>query len=408
MTTFWRLAPRDRKPLIMSHVSSLITGAITSALRPLTMNHLSSTCSVALSSLLLVFAAVHVAGAISSSRPARHVGGLLPAFQLSRRVSATTGPSKSGACLTAAAADDSEGASAVPQKFAIIGHNIAYSVSPAMHNAAYNDLGLPHTYGLIDEEDVATIVASDFWVDPAFRGMSVTIPHKQAIMPHLDELSDAAERIGAVNTVIVDTSGDGRTLRRGDNTDWIGIYNPLKARLGGDASSIKGGAALILGAGGTARAAAYAATQLGLERVYYNRTPSKAQELADAFGGTVVGDLSGASDGNDQKSKTLGDICKEKDLKVRVVLSTLPAAAGFELPEWLAADKSTVVFDVNYKPYWTPLLRQAEAAGLDVVRGSEMLWEQGVGQFELWLDQDAPYDVMKKVVLENCLPKEEE
>jgi len=373
------------------------------------MNHLSSTCSVALSSLLLVFAAVHVAGAISSSRPARHVGGLLPAFQLSRLVGATTGPGKSGTCLTAAAADGSEGASAVPQKFAIIGHNIAYSVSPAMHNAAYNELGLPHTYGLIDEEDMATIVASNFWIDPAFRGMSVTIPHKQAIMPHLDELSDAAERIGAVNTVIVDkaASGDGRTYR-GDNTDWIGIYNPLKARLGGDASSIKGGAALILGAGGTARAAAYAATQLGLERVYYNRTPSKAQELADAFGGTVVGDLSGASDGNDQKSKTLGDVCKEKDLKVRVVLSTLPAAAGFELPEWLAADKSTVVFDVNYKPYWTPLLRQAEAAGLDVVRGSEMLWEQGVGQFELWLDQDAPYDVMKKVVLENCLPKEEE
>ena len=395
----WRFAPLEMEP--PPYLRSITT--------LLTMNHLSSTCSVVLSSLLLVFAAVHVAGAISSSRPARHVGGLLPAFQLSRRVGATAGTSKSGTCLTAAAADGSEGASAVPQKFAIIGHNIAYSVSPAMHNAAYNELGLPHTYGLIDEEDVATIVASDFWVDPAFRGMSVTIPHKQAIMPHLDELSDAAERIGAVNTVIVDkaASGGGRTLR-GDNTDWIGIYNPLKARLGGDASSNKGGAALILGAGGTARAAAYAATQLGLERVYYNRTPSKAQELADAFGGTVVGDLSGASDGNDQQSKTLGDVCKEKDLKVRVVLSTLPAAAGFELPEWLAADKSTVVFDVNYKPYWTPLLRQAEAAGLDVVRGSEMLWEQGVGQFELWLDQDAPYDVMKKVVLENCLPKEEE
>ena len=204
---------------VESHHSPLTTCAITSALRPLTMNHLSSTCSVALSSLLLVFAAVHVAGAVSSSRPARHVGGLLPAFQLSRLVGATTGPGKSGTCLTAAAADGSEGASAVPQKFAIIGHNIAYSVSPAMHNAAYNELGLPHTYGLIDEEDMATIVASNFWIDPAFRGMSVTIPHKQAIMPHLDELSDAAERIGAVNTVIVDKAASGTIQRRGDNTD---------------------------------------------------------------------------------------------------------------------------------------------------------------------------------------------
>jgi pentafunctional AROM polypeptide len=352
---------------------------------------------VALSCLLLA----SVAGAAASSRPARHVGGLLPAFQLSRRVgSATAGRANPiSTCMAA----EKGGSGAAPQKFAIIGHNIAYSVSPAMHNAAYAELGLPHTYGLIDEESVDTIVASDFWADPAFRGMSVTIPHKQSIMPHLDELSDAAERIGAVNTVIVDRKapGGGRTLR-GDNTDWIGIYNPLKARLG-DAS---GGAALILGAGGTARAAAYAAAQLGLERIYYNRTPSKAQELADAFGGTVVGDLSGPSDGGGDK--TLGDVCEEKDWKVRVVLSTLPAAAGFELPEWLAADKSTVVFDVNYKPYWTPLLRQAEAAGLDVVRGSEMLWEQGVGQFELWLDLDAPYDVMKKVVLENCLPKDDE
>ena len=374
----------------------------------------SSPAAALCSSLLLLSAATQYVGvAAYSSRPARHIGGILPAFQLSRRVGAAaatasgraSNASTTNTCMTADGSDGDSGA-VTAQKFAIIGHNIAYSVSPAMHNAAYAELGLPHSYGLIDEESVDTIVASDFWVDPAFRGMSVTIPHKQAIMPHLDELSDAAERIGAVNTVIVDkkASGEGRTLR-GDNTDWIGIYNPLKARLG-DASANKGGAALILGAGGTARAAAYAATQLGLERIYYNRTPSKAQELADAFGGTVVGDLSGPSDGGDDK--TLGDVCKEKDLKVRVVLSTLPAAAGFELPEWLAADKSTVVFDVNYKPYWTPLLRQAEAAELDVVRGSEMLWEQGVGQFELWLDQDAPYDVMKKVVLENCLPKEDE
>ena len=65
-----------------------------------------------------------------------------------------------------------------------------------------------------------------------------------------------------------------------------------------------------------------------------------------------------------------------------------------------------VVFDVNYKPYSTVLLQQAEAAGCTVVRGSEMLWEQGVGQFELWTERSAPYKVMKDVVLENCLPKE--
>mmetsp|Transcript_35566 Transcript_35566/g.77951 ORF Transcript_35566/g.77951 Transcript_35566/m.77951 type:complete len:369 (+) Transcript_35566:95-1201(+) len=327
--------------------------------------------------------------------------------------SSSIGASASSTQQLGTACSDREGGGSggeAPLKFAIIGHNIAYSVSPAMHNAAYESLNMPHSYRLIDEESVDDIVSSAFWSDDDFRGISVTIPHKQSIMPHLDELSDAAETIGAVNTVIVDKSVDGdigeggRTLR-GDNTDWIGIYNPLKSRLGGD---VKGGAALILGAGGTARAAAYAAAQLGLERMYYNRTPSKAQELADAFGGIVVTDLSGPSSGDSSDGKTLGDVCNELDTTVRVVLSTLPAAAGFELPEWLAANKSTIVFDVNYKPYWTPLLRQAEAAGLDVVRGSEMLWEQGARQFEIWLQQDAPYEVMKKVVLENCLPKDDD
>ena len=304
--------------------------------------------------------------------------------------------------------DASSSSADVALKFAIIGHNIAYSVSPAMHNAAYDALNLPHTYGLIDEESLDDVFSSELWSDDHFRGVSVTIPHKQSIMPHLDELSDAAERIGAVNTVIIDKDSMGGRTLRGDNTDWIGIFNPLKKRLG-DEVGAGGGAALILGAGGTARAAAYAATQLGLERIYYNRTPSKAKELADAFGGTVVSDVSGPSLGDSTgEAKTLGDVCKELDTTVRVVLSTLPAAAGFELPDWLAANKSTIVFDVNYKPYWTPLLRQAEASGLVVVRGSEMLWEQGVGQFELWLDQDAPYEVMKRVVLENCLPKDDD
>ena len=310
-------------------------------------------------------------------------------------------PGRASQCAASADADaaaDATGAER-PRKFAILGHNIAYSVSPAMHSAAYEALDLPHTYVLIDEEDVGEIVQSDFWRDPDFRGCSVTIPHKRAIFPHLDELSEAARAIGAVNTVIVEEGEGGRTLR-GDNTDWVGIYNPLRKRLG---DGTGGGGALIAGAGGTARAAAYAAKRLGLDRYFHNRTPSKAQELADEFGGTVVTALEEEGEGS------LGGALKEAGATVRVVISTLPAAAGFEIPQWLVREeRSLVVFDVNYKPYHTPLLRQAEAAGLDVVRGSEMLWEQGVGQFELWLDQDAPYEVMKRVVLENCLPKEDE
>ena len=86
------------------------------------------------------------------------------------------------------------------------------------------------------------------------------------------------------------------------------------------------------------------------------------------------------------------------------MISTLPAAAEFLLPPWMLPEdgEKPIVFDVNYKPYYTELLKQAEAAGCSLVRGSEMLWEQGVGQFELWTGRTAPYRVMKQVVLDNC------
>mmetsp|Transcript_2423 Transcript_2423/g.3791 ORF Transcript_2423/g.3791 Transcript_2423/m.3791 type:complete len:879 (-) Transcript_2423:299-2935(-) len=303
-----------------------------------------------------------------------------------------------------------------PKNYAILGHNIAYSVSPQMHNAAFKTTSLPHVYSRLDVEDVEEIISGEFWNDERFGGLSVTIPHKQNIMPHLDILSDAAKEIGSVNTVIVkdevieEVDDELTRVLYGDNTDWIGIHKPISRRMG--SSSVEGenkdgqqqrGCALILGGGGTARAAAYAAAKLGLDRIYYNRTPSKAEELANTFGGDVASDL---EDG-------LGSLLDEKNGEIKVVISTLPAAAEFELPAWMldgSSSRSTkpIIFDVNYKPYNTKLLLQAEKAGCAVVRGSEMLWEQGVSQFELWTGRTAPYKVMKDVVLENCLPKEED
>eukprot|EP00557_Chaetoceros_sp_GSL56_P006775 CAMPEP_0176494572 /NCGR_PEP_ID=MMETSP0200_2-20121128/10180_1 /TAXON_ID=947934 /ORGANISM="Chaetoceros sp., Strain GSL56" /LENGTH=855 /DNA_ID=CAMNT_0017892363 /DNA_START=25 /DNA_END=2592 /DNA_ORIENTATION=+ len=315
-----------------------------------------------------------------------------------------------------------------PMNYGILGHKISYSVSPAMQGAAFAATRLPHSYALIDMEDVEEFVTSDFWNDPVFGGCSVTIPHKQAIIPHLDELTDAAKAIGAVNTVIVkkfptitpqtdnnNNNNNNNKKKRtliGDNTDWKGIFNPIQRKLAASSSSSsrqsgtqKRGIALILGGGGTARAAAYAASQLGLERVYYNRTPSKAQELADTFGGSVAFNL---NQEDDSEEKSLGSILRSLDDDVRVVISTLPAAAEFELPSWFV-DGATkpIIFDVNYKPYWTKLLHQSDDAGFPIIRGSEMLWEQGVGQFELWTGRSAPYKVMKSVVLHNCLPEDE-
>ena len=106
---------------------------------------------------------------------------------------------------------------------------------------------------------VEEFIKSPLFNSPSFGGASVTIPHKQAIMPHLDEITPSATKIGAVNTIIVENNSN-RVLI-GDNTDWIGIYNPIKRLLRTSGE----GYALILGAGGTARAAAYAAQELGLK-----------------------------------------------------------------------------------------------------------------------------------------------
>lgn len=111
------------------------------------------------------------------------------------------------------------------------------------------------------------------------------------------------------------------------------------------------------------------------------------------FGGTVVTSL-------ERESLPFA----QADSSIRVIISTLPAASNFVLPEWLLQEPQLpVIFDVNYKPYSTNLLRQGDDAGCILVRGSEMLWEQGVGQFELWTERSAPYRVMKEIVLRNCV-----
>ena len=289
--------------------------------------------------------------------------------------------------------------------YGILGHNIAYSVSPQMHGGAFAATRLPHKYVRIDVATVEEFIESDLFLGEGFGGASVTIPHKQSIMPYVDVLSEAAREIGSCNTLIAKEEVDeaNECMKRviyGDNTDWKGIFNPLNRLVGGGVNP-DCDYALILGAGGTARAAAYVADKLGMKRLYYNRTPKKAVELVESFGGEVVSNLNEDGDG-----KCLGNILKKEKGSVRVVISTLPAAANFVLPGWLV-NLRPIVFDVNYKPYQTELLSQAEGAGLSLVRGSEMLWEQGLSQFELWTKRSAPFSIMKAVVLKNCLPSEE-
>ena len=190
-----------------------------------------------------------------------------------------------------------------PKTFGILGHNIDYSVSPQMHNAAFECVGLPYVFERYDYETVEEFldVKKDFFVrsknDSNFFGASVTIPHKQNIIPHLDVLGPEATAIGAVNTIVVEETEGKDRVYRGENTDWIGIRNPVAKRMEklgyDDERRRKRNIALICGGGGTARAAAYAAKNLNFDLIWWNRTTKKVEELANTFGGRVVESLEG-------------------------------------------------------------------------------------------------------------------
>ena len=285
-----------------------------------------------------------------------------------------------------------------PQKYYLFGTPISHSMSPTIHNTGFESLGLPHNYELletkeVDEQIKATITA------PEFGGASVTIPFKLDVIPLLDSLSPEAKAIGAVNTIIPVTKPDGSRILHGDNTDWRGIREAILSRLPTRVTQTDAG--LIIGAGGTSRAAIHALQSLGTKKIYlFNRTRSSAQALVDAF--------------PDAKIELVEDLGSWSGSPPTVVVSTVPASATATeqdvtgcvyLPESIFEAHSGIVVDMAYKPAETPLLSLARTVGKgwQSVRGVEVLLEQGYVQFELWTGRRAP----KKVVAETVLRKYE-
>jgi len=289
-----------------------------------------------------------------------------------------------------------------PRRFFLFGNPIAHSMSPILHNTAFEVLGLPHVYDLMETADVGEEIKATM-VSPDFGGASVTIPFKLDIIPLLDKLSPAAEALGAVNTIIpVSTTPDGSSrILYGDNTDWIGIRESVQSRLSSGVIE----AALVIGAGGTARAAIYALHVLGAQRIYiFNRTKAKAQALTHVFpdvGLEVLEDLDGR--------------WPDEGAAPSVVVSTVPAGATttdkgisgglVHLPSSLfdRGEGRGVVVDMAYKPAETPLLALARTAGGErwsIVRGVDVLLEQGYVQFENWTGRKCPRSIVRAAVLE--------
>jgi len=230
-----------------------------------------------------------------------------------------------------------------------------------------------------------------------FGGASVTIPHKVSIIPLLSSISAHAQAIGAVNTVIPVIAEDGTRRLTGDNFDWCGIQSSL--RIGGvtEPESPSTAAALIIGAGGTSRAAVYALHMMGYGKIYVvNRTPENLKSLVQAF----------PKEYNLVAINSLAE-AKSVEVKPTTAVSTVPADKPVDdalkaiLQELLAGGPCTkVLTEMAYKPRVTEVMTLAEEAGWKVVPGLEALVGQGVGQFEVFTGGIAPdYGVARAAVL---------
>lgn len=263
---------------------------------------------------------------------------------------------------------------------AVFGHPVGHSLSPAMHNRAFKELGLNCVYLAFDVTDIGA--AMDAVRTLSMRGASITIPHKLKVMDHLDEVDETARKIGAVNTVI---NEGGRLLGR--NTDGLGAVKAI-----GEKTSISGKRLLLLGSGGAARAVAHAAKIAGASVSIAHRPEDReeAYTLAGEVGAGVL-PLSAAHE-------TSCDIAvNATPLGMAPDVDATPVSDAFFKPEM-------VVMDVVYNPLETRFLREAKSKGCSTVDGAAMFVYQGVAQFELWTGMKAPYGLMRKTVLDSLFP----
>ena len=251
----------------------------------------------------------------------------------------------------------------------ILLHPATHTRSPAMHNAAFAALGIDARYLAFDvaPPELAAAVAGARALGIA--QLAISIPHKEAVLPLLDEVDETARRIGAVNTV---TSRDGKLC--GTNTDWLGAVRALER-----GRALRGARAAVLGAGGTARAVTFGLLERGARVTLFNRTPARAAALAEEFGAEAGGSLEDAGrDAWDVMVHTTS-------VGLREDASPIPAGAH---------RAGTVVLDAVYDPPETRLLRDAAAAGARPIGGKWMLVEQAAVQLEAWTGREPPREVM--------------
>jgi shikimate dehydrogenase len=276
----------------------------------------------------------------------------------------------------------------------LFGHPVEHSFSPLMHNAAFGALGLNYVYlpFAVRPENLGTAV--DALRILHLAGVNVTIPHKEAVLGHLDEVSPEARLIGAVNTVV---NRSGHLV--GHNTDGPGFVEALSRRAG---FTPGGKRVLLLGAGGAARAVAVQLALAGAELItVVNRSPGRAGKLVELLSGhtAVRAEFLFWDPGSTAQSSDFVNAARLADLIVQC--TPLGMYPGVDLaPEFPFAvlRPGRLVCDLVYNPVRTKFLIRAEMAGARVVDGLEMLIYQGALSFALWTGHTAPAGVMRRAL----------
>ena len=270
------------------------------------------------------------------------------------------------------------------QRLGIIGYPIGHSISPIFQQAGLDHLGIDATY---EKWEVTPERVGDFVAGlraPGTLGINITVPHKQAVIPFLDEVDEWATAAGAVNTIV---NRDGRLT--GHNTDGPGFLQALLVETG---YSPDGTRALILGAGGAARGILLALVRGGVDSlVIANRTFERAETLAQLASDNGVGS---------EAIPLAGDALTEAAASANLIVNctTMGMSHGPDehgSPISAAQIPATaIVNDVVYTPLLTPILKEAAVAGATSLGGLHMLVYQGVLSFQMWTGRDAPVDVM--------------
>lgn len=257
--------------------------------------------------------------------------------------------------------------------FGLIGNPVGHSVSPPMHEAAYEELGMDARYITFEPTPASLERALDGANALGVAGLNVTIPFKEDVLSLVDA-DPLAERIGAVNTI--DFSGE----PSGHNTDAAGVVRALEHH-----DVARSGTAVVVGAGGAGRAASFALADEGMDVRIANRTVERAESLAEAVPNATAHGLD-----------RLDELLEDADVLVNAT------SVGMEsdetpVPE-TALHGGLAVLDAVYSPLETRLLEDAAAVGATTVDGAWMLLFQGVEAFELWTGREAPVDAMNSAL----------